>query len=225
MPLFGSDDEQNAAEALREFEDALLGATDTLNNLAVGGGGGGVGAGDGAAAGGGGAGTSLFAGKAGIGKRLLGAVGKTALGVGAAAASAGIAAADSFLGGSVATGGRGDIGAGTLNRGLISAVSKIPIIGAGSGADFTNRVLGRAENRTGSLANLARFGVDVTDEMIQRELDITIPQEKRAAEVEARIKGISGSLANVAQAEPDNLENGMSKIISLLEGLTGGSAR
>ena len=61
--------------------------------------------------------------------------------------------------------------------------------------------------------------------MIQRELDITIPQEKRAAEVEARIKGISGSLANVAQAEPDNLENGMSKIISLLEGLTGGSAR
>lgn len=220
MPLFddASDPAGGASESLREFEDALASATEALGELETG-------AGD---AGGGGAGADQAVGGRRRGRGGLN-VGRIAAGLGGIAGGAALAAGDVFLSNALVTG-SAQSGAGAVNRGIISAAAKVPILGALLGANQANTVLGRAEGRVGGgLADLARQGVAISDEMIQQELDVVVQQEQRATEVEARVRGATGSSENVRAAGGGEglaaLTELVQSIATSLEGLSGGSTR
>lgn len=213
MPL--DEDLDNAAGSLREFEEALAAATEALGGIGEDTSAGLPGrGGDRDAAGGGG--------RRGGGRRgrLKGFVQKAALD-----------AADDFITGLVGTGGLGG-GIGTAARGAVGLAAQIPILGALGGFKQTEKTLGRTEARVGgSLADLARQGLVVTDEMIQQDLDVVIAQERRATEVEARVKGATGDLARIGEAAPAALSGGIQQLVSLVEdivaaikGIAGGSA-
>lgn len=225
MPL--DEDLDNAAGSIRDFEEALAAATETLLGLDVGettsvGVPGGEGGGDGAGGGGGGRGGRGGGGRRGVGARLA------SFGVAAV-----LGAADDFATGVVSTGQVGT-GIGTATRGALGLAAVIPGVGGITGARQAEKTLGRAEGRVGgALADLARQGLVVTDEMIQQDLDVVIAQERRATEVEARVRGATGSAENVSVAAPDNtlvsqianMAETLEKIFDTLSGLTGGSAR
>ena len=111
----------------------------------------------------------------------------------------------------------------------------MPIIGAITGASGAVKTLGRAQGRvSGDLTSLARQGIEVSDEMIQRELDITIAQERRATETEARVRGIAGSASNISAAAPASAgyTEELASLVKITEGISaslanlfGGSAR
>ncbi len=205
MPL--GDPLDDAASGLRGFEEALASATEALDGI-----GGDTSAGipgvvSGGAAGGRGGRGGILGGrkKGGIKGKLKGFAQKAALD-----------AADDFLTGALGTGSAG-VGAGTAARGALGLAASIPILGA-FGFKQTEKTLGRSEARVGgALSDLARQGLVVTDEMIQRDLDVVIAQERRATEVEARVKGATGDLARIGEAAPAALSGGIQELVSLVE--------
>ena len=205
MPL--GDPLDDAASGLRDFEEALASATEALDGI---GGDASVGLTGGVAGGGQGGGAGKGKGKGGASGggrgRVRGFVQKAALD-----------AADDFLSGVVGTGSVG-VGGGTAARGAIGLAASIPILGAIGGFRQTEKTLGRSEARVGgALSDLARQGLVVTDEMIQRDLDVVIAQERRATEVEARVKGATGDLARIGEAAPAALSGGIQELVSLVE--------
>lgn len=94
-------------------------------------------------------------------------------------------------------------------------LADLPFFGASSGLQAANQVLGRTAGRLGSLADMARQGIEISDEMIQREASVVIEQEKRAQNVEARVGGTLGSAENLVAAAPDYAN--MTELATLVE--------
>lgn len=98
--------------------------------------------------------------------------------------------------------GNAQMGGNIQFRNMMTMMEHVPLYGASSGLQAAGQVLKRTEGRLGSLADMARQGIAISDDMIQREASVVIEQEKRAQNVEARIAGTLGSEANMRAAAP-----------------------
>jgi len=182
-----SDEIAKATDALREFTDELAAAGRASRS----GGGGGPGGG------GGGGGFSL----PGLGR--LG--GRGLAGLGAAAGVAGLAlgaanALDPAVGLAVQSGSLGGFASG-LNRSALGALASIPLIGALSGADRTQRVAEASIAQAGApLEDLARYGVEVSDELIDSQLEVARAQQKRIDTVRGRVTAAGFSAEGIEDA-------------------------
>lgn len=201
-----SDEIARATDALREFTDELAAAGRASRS----GGGGGPG-------GGGGGGGGGFGGLPGIGR--LGGRGLAGLaGLGAAAGVAGLAvgaanALDPAVGLAVQSGSLQGFTSG-INRSLLGAVSSIPLIGALSGADRTQRVAEASIAQAGSpLEDLARYGVEVSDELIDSQLEVARTQQKRIDTVRGRVTAAGFSAEGIASAGEGT---GVGAVVSVL---------
>jgi len=211
----------DASGSLRDFEDALKAATDALGDI------GGVGAGGGGAGGGqGGGGAGGPGGGAGSKKSTFE---RLAVGGAKAGLLASLVVSSNEMGAGLANLGSAEAGGGMAMRGMLGLGAKVPFLGGITGMTRADKVLGRSEGRVGGfLGDAAAQGMDITDEQIQSHLDVAIGQEKRRADVEDRVKAISGKSENMGAATPDALGSLLKlveKIEASISGLTGGAGR
>lgn len=199
----------NFAAEVREFERLLGGLNQALRSVQVGGGRAGSGVVGGVGAGG------PFLASGGPAGAALAAAGVAWRGINAAAGFATPAAnAYAVTGSSAAL-------AASVTQGALSAVGNTSIGGfalALTGVSAANEVNQSAASRVKSITgDLARFGVEVSDDQRKRLFSEAAAQERRRQKEEAKVDALAGSAESLRQSRPDGAGAGFDRMVAILE--------
>jgi len=208
------------AEALAIAARELHAAAREMRSGGIGGGGGS----GGVIAGGSAAG--VFGAVAG-GRSAIGAAGPAgiALAAGGAAVDA-VNGAARFLtpaANAFATTGTSQGVASAVNSSLINAVGSTAIGGlilAGSGVAAAQETTQRAAGRVGAVTeDLARYGIEVSDDFRKRLSDVSLEQEKRVTTERGKVQGLLGSTDALERARPEGAGAVFDSILGVLKSI------
>jgi len=207
-----------AAEGLQKFNQALR-PRDELGRFVSGGGASGGGGGGG---GGFGGGISLGGGRAGL---AAGGLAGGALAAGGLAID-GLNSAARFLtpaANAFATTGTSQGVASAVNSSLINAVGSTAIGGlilAGSGVAAAQETTQRAAGRVGAVTeDLARYGIEVSDDFRKRLADSQLEQEKRVSTERGKVQELLGSTDALERAKPEGAGAVFDSILGVLKSI------
>ena len=178
-------------------------------------------------AGGAGGGLSGVAGAVAGGRSALAAAGPAgiALAAGGAAIDA-VNGAARFLtpaANAFATTGTSQGVASAVNSSLINAVGSTAIGGlilAGSGVAAAQETTQRAAGRVGAVTeDLARYGIEVSDDFRKRLSDVSLEQEKRVTTERGKVQELLGSTDALERARPEGAGAVFDGILSVLKSI------
>lgn len=181
----------------------------------------------GAAAGGAGSLAASVAGGVAGGRSAIAAAGPAgiALAAGGVAADA-VNGAARFLtpaANAFATTGTSQGVASAVNSSLIGAVGSTAIGGlllAGSGVAAAQETTQRAAGRVGAVTeDLARYGVEVSDDFRKRLADVSLEQEKRVGTERGKVQALLGSTDALEKARPEGAGAVFDAILSVLRSI------